>query len=498
MDNFLVLVDKIEDWQPFFPSEQVITVKSYLFDDKYQENRGVRIINLSRKLKYLSQGYYCSLLAEARGHKIIPNLKTINDLSKKNLYISDIDELQKTTTKVTNKLFKNQDYLKTISFRIFFRKTKIEEFRNLAREIFEYYPCPILEVKLFFDKIWQIESIIPVSVKDLTDDEETFFANSLEMFSNKMWRVPKEQKNYVYDLGILVNPDEKLPPSNQKALEKFVNACERNKVYAELITKKDLSKINEFDALFIRETTSISNHTYRFAKKAQSEGLVVIDDAESILKCTNKIFMSNLLSRMGIASIPGRFVSDFKESTLDSLINDFGLPLVVKIPDGSFSIGVSKVNDKKELSLKLEEMLKKSDLILVQKFLYTIYDWRIGVLGKEGFFACKYFMSENHWQIYNHEKDKDSDAFSGNAITMPISEAPIKVVDVAVRAASMIGNGLYGVDLKEDAEGNVYVVEINDNPNLDDGVEDLVLGDKMYDQLVQWFIKEIKKKKTKL
>ena len=53
----------------------------------------------------------------------------------------------------------------------------------------------------------------------------------------------------------------------------------------------------EFDALFIRETTLVNHHTYRFARRAASEGLVVIDDPESILKCTNKVFLAELLSR---------------------------------------------------------------------------------------------------------------------------------------------------------------------------------------------------------
>ncbi len=32
----------------------------------------------------------------------------------------------------------------------------------------------------------------------------------------------------------------------------------------EIITKNDFDRIPEFDALFIRETTAVNHHTYRF------------------------------------------------------------------------------------------------------------------------------------------------------------------------------------------------------------------------------------------
>ena len=47
----------------------------------------------------------------------------------------------------------------------------------------------------------------------------------------------------------------------------------------ELIEKKDYARLGEFDALLIRETTAIDHHTYRYATKAESEGLVEMGTA---------------------------------------------------------------------------------------------------------------------------------------------------------------------------------------------------------------------------
>lgn len=493
-----MVVDNIKDWKPYFPSDQVIAVNDYLFDRTLQEKKNLKVINLCNKMSYLKSGYYCSMLAEARNHKVIPSLKTLNDLSKKKYYLHDLkdfnDSLDDFSLHSGKKILESE-----ISFRIFFSKVSSKLFEPIARKVFDYYPAPILEVVLKKkDDHWQFSSVEQLGIRDLLESEEEFFANSLENYSLKMWRLPKNRKHYLYDLAILLDPDEEQAPSDEGALKKFKRACERAGVWCEHISTKDASRLSEFDALFIRKTTSIQNSTYRLAKIAETEGIVVIDDPSSILKCTNKIFISNLLERLGVQSIPGRYVSDAKNETVEDLIERFSLPLVVKIPDGSFSVGVKKASTKEEAIRIITEFLKKSDLVLVQKYLYTEFDWRVGVLGNEAIFACQYFMSEGHWQIYNHEKDKSTEEFSGNFKTYPVDKAPSQIIKTALKATKPIGRGLYGVDLKQDTQGNVYVVEINDNPNIDDGIEDQVLGDTLYDKLVTWFVEEIKKKKASL
>ena len=48
----------------------------------------------------------------------------------------------------------------------------------------------------------------------------------------------------------------------------------------------------------------------------------------------------------------------------------------------------------------------------------------------------------------------------------------------ALRAANLLGDGLYGVDLKQTDDG-CYVIEVNDNPNIDAGNEDALLNGAM-------------------
>ena len=72
------------------------------------------------------------------------------------------------------------------------------------------------------------------------------------------------------------------------------------------------------------------------------------------------------------------------------------------------------------------------------------------------------------------------------ADTIPIYQVPRVVLDTAIKAANLIGKGLYGVDLKM-VDDKAYVIEINDNPSIDHELEDAIIGDEMYYRLLNHF-----------
>jgi glutathione synthase/RimK-type ligase-like ATP-grasp enzyme len=286
-------------------------------------------------------------------------------------------------------------------------------------------------------------------------------------------------------MAILHNPKEALPPSSPKALQKFIKAGEALGITIELVEKKDYLRLAEYDALFIREDTSLDDHTYRFSKKAEKEGMVVIDDPNSILKCTNKVYLAELLKAHNLPAPKTVIVDRGKIPWLEQQIP---YPIVLKIPDGSFSRGVYKVQNRGELEATAATLLEESDVILAQEFMYTEFDWRVGVLNRQPIFVCQYLMAKKHWQIVKHSTDGRFE--QGSFKTMLVNEAPKAVVDIAVKAAGLIGNGLYGVDLKQNDRG-IFVIEINDNPNIDTGVEDLRLKDELYKIIVREFIRRL-------
>src|SRR5205085_2783181 len=89
----------------------------------------------------------------------------------------------------------------------------------------------------------------------------------------------------------------------------------------------------------------------------------------------------------------------------------------------------------------------------------------------EPLFVCQYRMARGHWQIVKHRPD--GSLREGGSKTFELDQAPRDVIDIAVRAAKPIGDGFYGVDLKQTDDG-IVVMEVNDNPNLEHGIEDAV------------------------
>ena len=100
-------------------------------------------------------------------------------------------------------------------------------------------------------------------------------------------------------------------------------------------------------------------------------------------------------------------------------------------------------------------------------------------------------MSRSHWQIVKHD---NKGSHEGGFKAWPIEQVPEEVIKVALRLAQLIGNGLYGADIKHNDKG-VYVIEINDNPNIDSGVEDSILGDKLYEVIMAEFIRRLDARK---
>lgn len=486
MSQLLVIVDSLQDWSPYHPSEQVLTFDQYLqlTSDKKNDQR-MRVINLCRDYSYLSNGYYCSLLSEARHHHVIPSIRTLNDLSNDLLYQLHLQDI----STHLNKAFKQLKSGDEIVLSSYFGFSQEPGLAHLARFLFERFPAPILRATVRrTEKAWEVLNLSLPDHLSLNDEEQTHFANALDAFSTRVWAPRKRDKSSRYDIAILVNPDEVLPPSDNTALKKFIQAGRKLGVQVELITQQDYMRLAEFDALFIRETTAIDHHTYRFAKKAEAEGLVVMDDPSSILRCTNKIYLADLFETEHVPAPKTRILQRDHFEELDDIIADLGLPIVIKIPDGSFSRGVIKAKDRNELQQSLQTLFQQSSLILAQEYIYTDFDWRIGVLNNRPLFACRYYMAKNHWQIYRHGEGKKT--ISGKFETLPTFEVPKSVLQAALKATRPIGNGLYGVDIKERA-GKAYVIEVNDNPNIDSKVEDLYLGNELYMLIMQEFIRRI-------
>ena len=474
----LIIVENPDHWQFNIYDAEVITPAKYISAETYQQFKGLKVLNLCKSYQYQSLGYYVSLLAEARKHKVLPGISTIQDLRFPSILredFLDFDDLIQTS-------FKNEK-TDRVEFDIYFGITQHDHLNKLAKQLFQYIQAPSLSATFSKKNKWVLQSIKPLSLGEVPEEDRPLLRKAVEKYLQRKRDFKPDKKKY--DLAILVNNEDPNPPSDAKAIQKFMKAGDQAGFNVELIDKNDLGELIQYDALFIRETTYVNHHTFRFAKKAQSLGLAVIDDPDSILKCTNKVYLYELLNANKILTPKSYVISKENYKQLPEKLN---YPFILKQPDGAFSKGVFKINNANEYK-QVATMFQKSELVIAQEFLPTPFDWRVGIIDGQVLYVCKYFMAAAHWQIVNWNTEKQQQEGDVQCITP--DQAPSGLLKTALKATSLIGKGLYGVDMKE-VEGKFYVIEINDNPNIDSGIEDKILKDKLYSTIMDVFLNKIK------
>lgn len=480
----LIVIDNPADW---FLSGQLgasglslVPARSYLTDPTYGEDRSAKVYNLCGSYRYQSLGYYVSLLAEARGHKPSPPPGIIEDLQSQNLVRLLADDLGELIDQTLAPLKSRQFELS-----VYFGRNVAQRYSVLSRQLFTLLQAPLLRAE--FERHnghWRTEAIHLLGAHEIPADHQAFAVEAATSYFGT--RARAKNGGGAYDLAILSNPRGTDLPSNAAALAKFAQAAESLGLRAEFITPEDFGRLPEFDALFIRDTTFVHHYTYRFARRAAAAGQVVIDDPDSILKCNNKVYLAELMTHH---KLPAPRTLVVHRDNVDQIVPMLGLPCVLKQPDSSFSVGVERVESRAELQPKVAALLEKSDLIVAQEWLPTDFDWRVGVLDGRVIFVCKYYMAEGHWQIIDHANG----GAMGPTEALAIGEAPEDMVHIALAAANLIGDGFYGVDIKQ--VGNRYcVMEINDNPNVDAGNEDGVLKDALYREVMGVFLRRLEQR----
>lgn len=477
MTDWIILIDNAADLAQRDTPHKVMLTSEYLTSPELFSARRPYVVNLSRSYNYQSEGYYASLLAEARGHRVTPNVQTMVELSRKSLYGPLLSEL---TAHYRAALEKGA--VKTNQLFIAFSRVSDPAYARFARQVTDLLRAPLLLVDFDNEGRGEVVRIKSIALNRLTPEQKAFVKTALAGFTSSPIRAEKQRKAAKWSLGILIDPNEAHAPSSADSLKRLIRVAGKMGVEAELLDPHDLPSVAEFDALFIRATTSIDNFTYSFARRAEQDGMPVIDNTLSMIRCTNKVYLKEIMEKAGLPVPPTEVVDE--DTDLKALWERLGSPVILKIPDGSFGVNMVKAGSLAELQAGAEKLLSDSALIIAQSFVQTKFDWRIGVLDGQPLFASQYNMARGHWQIIQHKSDGTSR--EGGFKTFAIKDVPPAVIELAVKAAGLVGDGLYGVDIKQ-AEDKLYVIEVNDNPNLDTDVEGAVIKDELWAAIIRWF-----------
>src|ERR1700748_408785 len=145
MTGWVILVDQLRDFPNAETPHKVITTSEYLARPKLFAGSGrAKLVNLSRSYNYQSKGYYASLLAEARGHRIIPTVETMLELREPKLYEQALPDLQEALASGARKA--RIDTPGPVELLFCFGLSRAPRFEAFGRLLFDWYRCPALEV----------------------------------------------------------------------------------------------------------------------------------------------------------------------------------------------------------------------------------------------------------------------------------------------------------------------------------------------------------------
>jgi glutathione synthase/RimK-type ligase-like ATP-grasp enzyme len=287
-------------------------------------------------------------------------------------------------------------------------------------------------------------------------------------------------------IGIFVERYTMSDSEVMNALMRFAQVAYHMGHRTEFIFRPDMFKIPDFDAIYIRALTDPLNSAYVTSRTAELHGIRVIDDSESIRICCDKV---NMYTRLMNAQVPipeTRFLrpSEITWQKGKQLLEEIGKPLVLKAPNSSFSMYVDRASSPQEFVKIGKRYLRRADRVVVQGFIKSEFDWRVGVLGGEPLYVCQYTIPRKQWKVLAYSPQGRE--IYGPVKGIPLKKAAPKLISTAQEAARAIGNGLYGVDLKQ-VGSNFVVIEVNDNPTIAHGEEDQQAPD-VYQKIITYLL----------
>ena len=221
--SWVILTGRQSDIDQVSTPHKIITNRDYLAHPALFRGQRPKVINLSNSYAYQSRGYYASLLAGSRGHRVIPTVETMIDLSEKKLYEHALPELEV----VLNRCRKDVGEFPS-RLPVFFGIGPSKAWDRFARLLFDWFRAPSLEVAIKDDGKWAtIRKIGFLPLARMKDDEEIAFLAALDTYTSREWRDSKTRTPSRYTFATLVNPAEgEFAPSSIASLKHWARIAE--------------------------------------------------------------------------------------------------------------------------------------------------------------------------------------------------------------------------------------------------------------------------------
>lgn len=256
----------------------------------------------------------------------------------------------------------------------------------------------------------------------------------------------------------------------------------RHVAYEVLDTRTLAFRLDELDLPYqgalCRE---VSHHRAHYAARLlEHAGVPVVNSAAAIALCGDKLLTTLALRRAGLPT-PRTLVTLTAEAAIGELPS-FGYPAVVKPVVGSWGRLAARLSDDEAAQGVLEHRAAlpgaHQHITYIQQFVGRPgRDIRGLVAGEEVLGAV--YRTATHWRT-NTARD---------AVTS-LCPVDADLEKILLDTAAAVGPGVYGIDVLEDADGALYVNEVNHTPEFHGAAE--VLGTGLADRYVNYVLDQVK------
>jgi ribosomal protein S6--L-glutamate ligase len=219
------------------------------------------------------------------------------------------------------------------------------------------------------------------------------------------------------------------------------------------------TKLQSFDAIIPRIGASITHYGLAVIRQFEMQGVYCLTESIALGRSRDKLRALQLLSRRGIG-MPATAFAFYTDSTRDLISRVGGVPVVVKLLEGTQGRGVVLAETQKAAESVIDAFRELKAHFLVQEFIREAggADVRCFVIGGKVVASIKRTAPEGEFRSNLH--------CGGVATLTRLSK---EETTTAIRCARLLGLHVAGVDILRSNRGPL-VMEVNSSPGLE-GVE---------------------------
>lgn len=244
-------------------------------------------------------------------------------------------------------------------------------------------------------------------------------------------------------------------------------------------------KLEGFSAIIPRISNNMTRYGCAIVRQFEMQGKWTASSSIAITRARDKLRAAQILTKAGV-NTPKTLVS--RNSTdIDGLIDQIGLPVIIKLATGTHGNGVVLADSKKAAKSALQAFYLYNEdgtNILLQEYIEESAgsDIRAFVVGSRVVASMKRQSLDDDFRSNLHKGGE------GKTIKLTAEEEKI-----AIRAAKAMGLHIAGVDLMRSKRGPL-VLEVNASPGF--GIEK-VTGRNVAEKIIEYVEQNASRKKLK-